>query len=178
MEEKKKIALRMDDQVIFEARITRNEQEELIVHLKVHEKIEEVIRSANPERNLEPTVRHHGGADYYRNMPPGLDRILAAGREDLQSTYPNLSDLTCGFTQYGFDPRRLYVGENQLNFQIFRHVGISGEKGIEVRISGAITLDLCRAWLLVARSFVARTWQEYVFPVAMEATLTTREMVT
>ena len=178
--EKKRITLRAEDQEIFRATVNRDEGGQLIVHLNIHKKIEEIFQEANPAgegSGDKYTIRNRNGFDYYRIVPPGLEKVLELSRTELSASHPELQEVTTRFTQYGFDPGRLYLGESQLNFQALRQVGLSHEDGITIKVEGAITMSLLRAWLVVVRGFVARAWQEYMYPVSIEATLTTREMV-
>ncbi len=172
MVEKKRIVLRQDDTELFSARVERNDQEELIVHFKVHEKIEKVFAGGS----AAPLIRTRNGVDYYSRIAEGLDVLLNNSLTELSSTYPDMLGHQVSMAQRTFSPESLYLGGG-LNFQIFRQVGVGHGDGITLTVNGAITLSMLRAWLLIARAFVARIWQEHMYPVSMEATLTTREMM-
>lgn len=176
--EKKRVILRLSDEEIFAAKIFRNDKDKLVISVKLHPRLEEVISSFNVAKpgDVGDHLRNYDGETYYRQVAEGLNAIMDMNRADLALAYPDIGNLTVGFTQFNFNPTMLYPGDNHLNFQILRRVGISLDEGAEMKIEGAITLGLCRSWLLVARSFAARIWQEYVYPVSLEATLTTREM--
>lgn len=170
MEDKKKIALRMDDQELLAATVTRNDKDKLVVTVKVHPKIAEVMRGNGNTRTDE------NGREYYHRQGTDLEPLIQSCREQIGANYPAMGELTVALTQYSFIPDTLLLN-GQLNFQVFRLKGLGDEKGVELEVNGAMTKKVMRAWLLVARAFTAAVWEEYMYPVAMEATLTTREMV-
>lgn len=182
--EKKRMILRQDDQEIFAARVYRGTGDAtnpettlattLQMDLKIHAALATVFSSGG---SLDTRPERPGGNRFYNTVPPDLERILQSCRTELTPKYPILETTTASMSPYSFAPRRIYVPEGVLSFQCLRQVQLSDSRGVSFAIEGAVTQELLRIWLILARALLAKMWQEYVYPVELEATLTTREMV-
>jgi len=166
MKDKKKILLRQGDVDVMSLRARREDgSASLIITMKIAPELEALLaaeaRSSQPE-----------GAQLLDEWPCGLSthRLHRSAKINAIATSQD-------GTFVGLNPATLIERDGVFSYSAMCIQGVSKGDGIEFALEGAVSPEILRRWVINTRSIAAEIWKIYMYPIDLEASLTTRELV-